>query len=107
MLDDWDRVIFRNGGNGVDGPILAYAVAIRQNNEPIIWVCDGIVTDSDDHTNPELNRICAELVVDNDIQIVGTTDRAIEVIEQSCFGLENRSHTNLEDSIRRAQHRRY
>jgi hypothetical protein len=34
------------GGNGVDGPALRWAIkAKRFQNEPVLWVCDGHVTD--------------------------------------------------------------
>ena len=36
----------RGGGNGVDGPALRWAIkAKRFQNEPVLWVCDGQVTD--------------------------------------------------------------
>ncbi|MCU1363809.1 MAG: hypothetical protein JWM55_1637 [Acidimicrobiaceae bacterium] len=49
-------------GNGVDGPVLQWALARRQANEPVVWVTDGQVTDSHDHPDEELTRECAELV---------------------------------------------
>ena len=36
-----------NVGNGVDGPALRFALSSRRGREPVIWVCDGQVTDSE------------------------------------------------------------
>lgn len=40
-----------NVGNGVDGPVLDYALSQRKGNEPVIWVCDGQVTGANDRDN--------------------------------------------------------
>jgi hypothetical protein len=42
-----DKLPHRHGGgNGVDGPALRWAIkAKRFQNEPVLWVCDGHVTD--------------------------------------------------------------
>jgi hypothetical protein len=51
-----------NVGNGVDGPILEWALQHRQGNEPVVWVTDGQVTDSHDHPDEALTDLCASLV---------------------------------------------
>ena len=51
-----------NVGNGVDGPVLRWAIAQRRSREPIVWVTDGQVTDSHDHPDDALSTECAELV---------------------------------------------
>jgi hypothetical protein len=61
-----------NIGNGVDGPILRWALRQRIGNEPIVWVCDGQVTDSNDHPGQVLTTECAQLVVKNRITMVRT-----------------------------------
>jgi hypothetical protein len=38
-----------NVGNGVDLPVLEFANGLRRSGEPLIWVCDGQTTDSNDH----------------------------------------------------------
>jgi hypothetical protein len=38
-----------NVGNGVDLPVLEFANGLRRAGEPLIWVCDGQTTDSNDH----------------------------------------------------------
>jgi hypothetical protein len=38
-----------NVGNGVDLPVLEFANRLRCAGEPLIWVCDGQTTDSNDH----------------------------------------------------------
>lgn len=70
-----------NGGNGVDGPALRYAVKQRRYNEPIIWVCDGIVTDGEnDRSYVHLDRECADLVVRHGIHMVPNVTTAIEAL---------------------------
>ena len=51
-----------NVGNGVDGPVLRWALSRRRANEPVIWVTDGQVTDSHDHPDDALSVECAQLV---------------------------------------------
>jgi hypothetical protein len=59
-----------NVGNGVDGPVLRWAVARRRGSEPIIWVTDGQVTDSNDHPDEWLTSECAGLVRHHRIRLV-------------------------------------
>ena len=42
-------------GNGVDGPILRWALSRAKGREPVVWVTDGQVTDSNDHPNDALS----------------------------------------------------
>lgn len=57
-------------GNGVDGPILEWAIRQRHGREPLVWVTDGQVTDSHDHPDTELSRHCANLVIRHQIRMV-------------------------------------
>lgn len=59
-----------NVGNGVDGPVLRWAIARRRGSEPIIWVTDGQVTDSHDHPDDTLTTECAALVRQHRIRLV-------------------------------------
>jgi hypothetical protein len=59
-----------NVGNGVDGPVLRWALRQREGNEPVVWVCDGQVTDSNDHPVAALSLECAMLVRDHGIRLV-------------------------------------
>ena len=59
-----------NVGNGVDGPILAWAVAQARRGEPVVWVTDGQVTDSNDHPSEALSLECANLVRRHGIRLV-------------------------------------
>jgi len=59
-----------NVGNGVDGPVLRWALAQRRGDEPIIWVTDGQVTDSHDHPDDTLTIECATLVRQHRIRMV-------------------------------------
>jgi hypothetical protein len=59
-----------NVGNGVDGPVLRWAVAQRRGSEPIIWVTDGQVTDSHDHPDDTLTTECTALVRRHRIRLV-------------------------------------
>lgn len=59
-----------NVGNGVDGPILRWAIEERRGREPVVWVTDGQVTDSHDHPDEMLSEECARLVLTNQIRMV-------------------------------------
>ncbi len=65
-----------NIGNGVDGPVLRWALAQRVRGESIIWVTDGQVTDSNDHPCAQLSEECARLVRHNGISMVRTLEGA-------------------------------
>lgn len=51
-----------NVGNGVDGPVLRWALGQRRSREVLVWVTDGQVTDSNDHPDEALAEACARLV---------------------------------------------
>jgi len=59
-----------NVGNGVDGPVLRWAIGQRTGREPIVWVTDGQVTDSHDHPDDQLTGECADLVLRHRIRLV-------------------------------------
>ncbi len=65
-----------NVGNGVDGPILEWAIARRRSREPVIWVTDGQVTDSHDHPDEHLTDHCARLVLRHGIAMVANFTEA-------------------------------
>jgi hypothetical protein len=65
-----------NVGNGVDGPVLEWALARRTGREPVVWVTDGQVTDSHDHPDEELSRRCAVLVRRHSICLARDLDQA-------------------------------
>ncbi|MFZ0768301.1 MAG: hypothetical protein WAM64_03665, partial [Acidimicrobiales bacterium] len=69
-----------NVGNGVDGPVLRWALAQRRASEPFIWVSDGQVTDSHDHPDEHLTIECAELVRHHRIRLVRDLDEATQVL---------------------------
>ena len=66
-----------NGGNGVDGPALVYALSKRRNNEPVIWVCDGYVTSANDGYSEQLGNVCADLVIKHGVHMVEDVPEAI------------------------------
>ncbi|MGC2486371.1 MAG: hypothetical protein WA359_09035 [Acidimicrobiales bacterium] len=59
-----------NVGNGVDGPVLAWAASRRRSGEPFVWVTDGQVTDSHDYPDAALSRECALMVRGHQIRLV-------------------------------------
>jgi hypothetical protein len=69
-----------NVGNGVDGPVLRFALSRRRGREPLIWICDGQVTDSGDHADQQLAMECARLVARHGIVMVASVREAIEAI---------------------------
>lgn len=71
-----------NHGNGVDGPILRWA--IRQKKTPkdfIVWVSDGYVTGAGDYSTEALVGECAELCVKHKIIGVEDAKEALELLE--------------------------
>ena len=56
-----------NVGNGVDGPVVAWALSQRRGREPLVWVTDGQITDSHDHPDEILASECARLVLEHGI----------------------------------------
>lgn len=76
-----ETVPTRRGGNGVDGPALRFALKLRRNNEPFIWVCDGQVTDENDTIGlPHLIEECASLVVKHKIHQVRNVEEAVSAL---------------------------
>lgn len=72
-----------NGGNGVDGPAIRFALTHRRTGEPMIWVCDGYVTDAHDNNAPNLTDECAALVTKNRIHMVHNTEEAVEALRKA------------------------
>jgi hypothetical protein len=64
-----------NVGNGVDMPVLEYAARLRRPGEPLIWVCDGQTTDSNDHPFGAVE--VAEFVRRNRVHCVKSVDGLI------------------------------
>jgi hypothetical protein len=58
-----------NVGNGVDGPVLEWALRHRRGSEPVVWVTDGQITDSHDHPDAALTHLCAQLVRQHRIRL--------------------------------------
>ena len=63
-----------NIGNGVDGPVLRWALRHARRGEPVVWVTDGQVTDSHDHPCHSLSLECASLVQRHRIRLVSRLD---------------------------------
>lgn len=86
VMAERGRVVSRvprgNGGNGVDGPALMYAVSKHRRGEPFIWVCDGYVTDSHDDHHTHLDKVCIDLVHKHAIHMVPDVDNAIEALKK-------------------------
>ncbi len=69
-----------NVGNGVDGPALEWALAHRRGAEPVVWVTDGQVTDSNDCASTELAMACARLVRTRRIRLARDLDDATRIL---------------------------
>jgi hypothetical protein len=65
-----------NVGNGVDAPVLRWALKQRRNDEVVVWVTDGQVTDSNDHPDEQLTLECAYLVRRHRIRMTTCLDEA-------------------------------
>jgi len=75
-----------NVGNGVDGPVLHWAISQRRRNEPIVWVTDGQVTDSHDHPDGALTRECSMLVRRHGVRLARDLDEAAIAVRRNCLG---------------------
>lgn len=93
-----------NGGNGVDGPALLYALSKRKGDEPFIWVCDGYVTDSHDNCRASLNEMCIKIVQQNNIHMVPDVGGAIDALGQVSRG--RRLKTRLTGPLEQRAQRR-
>lgn len=70
-----------NNGNGVDAPILRWAIKERRNPKDfILWVSDGAVTGKGDRMTRELLRECALLSARHNIIGVENSREAIELL---------------------------
>lgn len=98
QIESIPRSIFR-GGNGVDGPALIYAIKRRHSKEPVIWVCDGMVTSSHDGMSNHLDRAVAALVLRYGIVQIPNVKLAIEQLKTRRF--HNVPVGNVGDVVRR------
>jgi len=64
-----------NVGNGCDYPIIQWATRERIASEPVVWVCDGQTTDSNDH--PLVTADLVKLVVRHKVHMVSDVDSLI------------------------------
>lgn len=69
-----------NVGNGVDGPVLFWALGQRRRGEVVVWVTDGQVTDSHDHPDERLADSCADLVRRHRIRLARDLTEATRVL---------------------------
>jgi hypothetical protein len=77
----------QNMGNGVDGPALRFAQTKRKKGEPLIWVCDGIVTDgASDTQHSNLDRECVKLVRQYRVHMVPNVDEAVKALKRASEG---------------------
>ena len=81
-----DKVPPGNGGNGVDGPALEFALKKRKNRESMIWICDGHVTDGSDQYESDLTEECGRLVALHDIHQVADLETAIHALTLAARG---------------------
>lgn len=96
-----------NVGNGVDGPVLWWALRQRRRGEIVVWVTDGQVTDSHDHPDERLAGWCADFVRRHRIRLardlteatlVLRTNRALPRSRWGEFGRLGRKLQEIEKS---------
>lgn len=77
-----DELPFRRGaGNGVDLPILQWAVKNRRRQSvPIVWVSDGQVTGMGDNSHEMLYLKTVEYVMRHNIAVVSDTNEAVKYL---------------------------
>ena len=72
-----------NHGNGVDGPMLRWAIRQKKNPKDfIVWVSDGYVTGKGDYSAETLVAECAELCVKHKIIGVEDCEEALNLLEE-------------------------
>jgi hypothetical protein len=81
-----EKVPSGNLGNGIDGPALRFALRKRRSGEPLIWVCDGCVTDEFDQFRVQLTDECATLVATAGIHQVPDVAHAISALGRAGRG---------------------
>lgn len=73
--------------NGVDEPVLEWAIRNRKKpSDPIVWVCDGHVTDCNDSSSNKIKEACVTLAVEHGIRQVPTVDGAITLLKEWAVG---------------------
>ncbi len=77
-----------NVGNGADASILEWSLGRRRSGEPVVWVTDGQVTDSNDQPDEAITRACARLVWEGRIRLVRTVDEAPAAIQRASSLME-------------------
>jgi hypothetical protein len=74
-------------GNGVDGPAIKFAAKHVRTGEPLIWVCDGLVTDGDeDKVYDNLTEEAAGLVVKHRVHMVPDVQGAVAALTKAARG---------------------
>jgi hypothetical protein len=79
------RVPAGNVGNGVDGPVLSWAISLARRDEPVVWVSDGQVTDSHDHPSAALAEECAALLASRGVRLVRDLGDATAALRASTW----------------------
>jgi hypothetical protein len=82
MISEADfRELPLNSGNGVDAPILRWALKQRRTPKDfVLWVSDGYATGEDDYGDEALIRECAVLSQRNNIVGVDTCEEALDLL---------------------------
>jgi hypothetical protein len=75
-----------HGGNGVDGPVLRYALTVRKQGEPVIWITDGVVSDYLDEINPVCSRECVGLVTQHNIHVAESITDGVQLLASLTVG---------------------
>ncbi len=70
----------RGAGNGCDGHAIRWAIKNAHRGEPVVWVCDGIVTGWTDDVHEKLTMECAEIVRKHGVWMAPDVDYAVKVL---------------------------
>ena len=72
-----------NHANGVDQTVLEWAIRNRKKrSDPIVWVCDGQVTDLNDDPHQSIQEACARLAVSAQIRQVPNVEEAVDLLRE-------------------------
>jgi hypothetical protein len=79
MVDNVDD-LNKGGGNGCDGLAVRWAVKEAKKGAPIVWVCDGVVTDWRDDAHDTLTLECVNLVNKHGIRMAEDVEGAVKIL---------------------------
>lgn len=83
---------WRRRTNGVDFPVLQWAVKRRRGNEPIVWVTDGLVHPQRVGYRDAYGIDCIKAVIANKILVVPNPEKAVDALTKLRNGRKTKGY---------------